>query len=230
MKKYFETFKLVEVQRTFYKIPRLETLKRWRKQSPGDFEFTVKASQLITHSLRSPSYRKGGVVISEENKDKCGSFQPTEVNFNAWTETKNACRALDAKIVVLQSPPKFKETEEHVSNMMSFLSSLDRGDLNLVWEPRGDWKDNTIRKICEKLDLIHCTDLFAKKTLFFKDFTYFRLHGSPPGEKMYYYRYSNDDLNKLKDICASIDVNRLYCLFNNVHMFESAKGFLEMMS
>ncbi|MFQ6051515.1 MAG: DUF72 domain-containing protein [Candidatus Hydrothermarchaeota archaeon] len=230
MKKYFETFKLVEVQKTFYKIPRLETLKKWRKQSPRDFEFTIKASQLITHSPKSPTYKKGGIEISKESINKYGYFRPTEENFNAWEETKNACKALDAKIVVFQSPPKFKESEEHISNIVEFFECIDRGTLNLVWEPRGDWNDDTIKKLCEKLDLVHCTDPFAKKTLYSKDFVYFRLHGSPPGEKMYYYRYSKEDLNKLKEICASIDVPQLYCLFNNVHMFESAKEFLEMMS
>jgi uncharacterized protein YecE (DUF72 family) len=43
MKDYFRQFKLVEVQQTFYKIPRLETALRWREAAPTDFEFTLKA-------------------------------------------------------------------------------------------------------------------------------------------------------------------------------------------
>lgn len=35
MKDYFSQFRLVEVQQTFYKMPRLETVQRWRREAPG---------------------------------------------------------------------------------------------------------------------------------------------------------------------------------------------------
>jgi uncharacterized protein YecE (DUF72 family) len=43
MKTYFEKFRLVEIQKTFYNPPKLETAKRWREMVPKDFEFTIKA-------------------------------------------------------------------------------------------------------------------------------------------------------------------------------------------
>jgi uncharacterized protein YecE (DUF72 family) len=46
---YAGTFSCVEVQHTFYEPPRLTTLNRWRTQMPKDFEFALKAWQLITH-------------------------------------------------------------------------------------------------------------------------------------------------------------------------------------
>jgi len=49
MKDYFSQFKLVEVQQTFYKMPKLDTALRWRQQAPPDFEFSLKSWQLITH-------------------------------------------------------------------------------------------------------------------------------------------------------------------------------------
>ena len=62
-KDYFSQFKLVEVQQTFYKMPRLETALRWRGEVPADFEFTLKAWQLITHPPTSPPYRKAGIKL-----------------------------------------------------------------------------------------------------------------------------------------------------------------------
>ncbi len=56
MKKYFSQFRLVEVQQTFYKMPRLKTAQKWRQEAPSDFEFTLKAWQLITHSPTSATY------------------------------------------------------------------------------------------------------------------------------------------------------------------------------
>jgi len=43
MKKYFETFSLVELNNTFYTYPREKTAEDWREKAPGNFEFTVKA-------------------------------------------------------------------------------------------------------------------------------------------------------------------------------------------
>ena len=49
MKKYFEKLKLVEVQKTFYEPPKIETAKKWKNSAPEGFEFTLKAWQVITH-------------------------------------------------------------------------------------------------------------------------------------------------------------------------------------
>ena len=42
-------YRLVEVQQTFYEPPRDGTMRRWRALAPVDFEFTIKAWQLVTH-------------------------------------------------------------------------------------------------------------------------------------------------------------------------------------
>ena len=55
---YAKAFSVVEVQQTFYQPPMLKTLERWRAQVAPDFEFTVKAWQLITHESTSPTYRR----------------------------------------------------------------------------------------------------------------------------------------------------------------------------
>jgi uncharacterized protein YecE (DUF72 family) len=46
---------VVEVQQTFYDPPQDETLVRRRRQAPPGFEFTLKASQLVTHDASSPA-------------------------------------------------------------------------------------------------------------------------------------------------------------------------------
>src|SRR5215203_2623615 len=65
---YARTFSCVEVQHTFYEPPRLTTLIRWREQMPADFEFTLKAWQLITHEARSPTYRRLKRQLSKTEK------------------------------------------------------------------------------------------------------------------------------------------------------------------
>jgi uncharacterized protein YecE (DUF72 family) len=49
---YAETFRTVEVNNTFYRLPRREAVEGWTRQTPEDFTFAVKASRYLTHILR----------------------------------------------------------------------------------------------------------------------------------------------------------------------------------
>ena len=55
---YFRQFRVVEVQQTFYDPPAQTTLARWRDEAPPEFEFAMKAWQVITHLGTSPTYRR----------------------------------------------------------------------------------------------------------------------------------------------------------------------------
>jgi uncharacterized protein YecE (DUF72 family) len=50
---YARQLRAVEVQHTFYQPPQIKTLERWRTSVPDDFEFALKAWQLITHAAKS---------------------------------------------------------------------------------------------------------------------------------------------------------------------------------
>jgi len=38
---YFKHFNHIEIQQTFYQLPRLQTAEKWRKIAPAGFEFTM---------------------------------------------------------------------------------------------------------------------------------------------------------------------------------------------
>lgn len=214
MKKYFQDFKLVEIQKTFYNPPRIETAEKWRKQTPKDFEFTIKAWQIITHPPTSPTFRKAGIKAKD-----CGFFKPNEEVFKGWEVTRKFADALNSKIILFQTPPSFKENEENVENMRQFFSSIER-DYIFVWEPRG-WSDETVKHVCEELDLVHCVDPFVAKPLY-GEIAYLRLHGTHA--RMYKHKYSDEELEKLAGYCKTLG-KETYVLFNNVYMCEDAKRF-----
>lgn len=224
----FANFKLVEVQTTFYKPVLKSTAERWRRAAPEDFEFTLKAWQLITHEPRSPTYRKAKLKIDASKVSRYGLFRPTKEVFEAWSATEEIRRALDSRIVVFQSPASFVESAEHIKNMHDFFHSIeiDRGDTIMVWEPRGEWKRSTISTICEELNLVHCVDPFADQPVSGTDFGYLRLHGSPPGRRMYHYSYTEADLQFLYERCRYF--SQVYILFNNYTMFDDALKFKAM--
>jgi len=49
---YSGHFDTVEVNNTFYHLPKEKTFESWRKQAPNNFLFTVKANRYITHIKR----------------------------------------------------------------------------------------------------------------------------------------------------------------------------------
>jgi uncharacterized protein YecE (DUF72 family) len=49
---YATLFDTVEVNSTFYRLPKRESVARWVEQTPDGFVFTVKASRYLTHVKR----------------------------------------------------------------------------------------------------------------------------------------------------------------------------------
>ena len=107
--------------------------------------------------------------------------------------------------------------------MRNFLNEIERGSLELAWEPRGDWKDNSekVEEICKDLDLIHVVDIMRRDPVSDSGIAYVRLHGLNPNE----YDYSDDELEELADKLRKLrdSHRRVYCLFNNYEMFSNAR-------
>jgi len=217
MKDYFNQFKLVEVQQTFYKPPRLETALRWRKEAPSDFEFTLKAWQLITHPASSPTYRKALLKILPGSEDNYGFFRTSDEVRAAWEETMRIAEALGAKIIVFQCPPSFKETDENIKQMNKFFKQIRQSGFLFVWEPRAEWKEEKIQALCQELNLIHCVDPMEKESVCGQP-SYFRLHGGP----RYQHRFSQAELKVLK---SKVKDKEAYILFNNINMYNDAQAF-----
>jgi len=209
--KYYENFTVVEIQKTFYQPPQEKTAEKWRKEAPADFEFTLKAWQLITHPPKSPTYRKLKLQIPEKEKKNYGFFKPTDEVFQAWEKTEKIASILKAKVIVFQCPRSFQPTEENTKNLEQFFKKIKRKDYLFAWEPRGHWKEDEVVKLCDKLDLICCVDPF-KNNPHRQNIGYFRLHGKGG----YRYKYADSDLKELREI--STQFPKVYCMFNNVCM------------
>jgi len=221
----FRSLRLLEVQRTFDKPPKVATAKGWRARAPADFEFTAKAWQLITHEPTSPTYRKAGIAIPKGRRDRYGSFRPTEEVFAAWERTREVCEAIRATFVVFQTPESFGPTAASKENLYAFFQGITAKPFVLAWEPRGPWPLHVVERICEDLGLQHATDPFASE-LVDQPRAYYRLHGSPPGPTKYTYTYSDEDLWRLVGFCDEVDES--YVLFDNVTMYEDALRFLAL--
>ena len=217
---YFQRFKLIEVQQTFYQLPRLQTAEKWHRIAPPGFEFTLKAWQLITHEHTSPTYHRLGKKIPPAERERYGRFRPTTEVIEAWNQTARFARALKARVILFQCPASFRPNKMNVANMREFFSRIDRGGFRFAWEPRGNWPEDLILQLCRDLDLIHCVDPFKNEPMY-GDFQYFRLHGITG----YHYHYTDADLARLKTLTAR---RPSYVFFNNKWMKDDALRFLEL--
>jgi uncharacterized protein YecE (DUF72 family) len=221
MAETFAAFPLVEVQRTFYQPPRVETAQRWRERAPAEFIFTLKAWQVITHPASSPTYRKARLKIDPTQPQAYGGFQPSGPVVEAWERTLAVARALAAPVVVFQCPASFRPLEENLANMRRFFRAVERDGMLFAWEPRGPWPDALVLQLCQELDLIHCVDPFQRPALTHGT-AYFRLHGVGG----YRYTYTARDLRTLLELCREYEL--AYVLFNNLAMWENGLQFLRL--
>lgn len=242
--KYLQLFSCVEVQHTFYQPPAITTLERWRANAPPEFEFVLKAWQLITHDAKSPTYRRLKKKLSEDEKQEAGYFRPTAIVKEAWQVTLACAKALQAKTILFQCPASFKPNGENIDNLRKFFTCLTRsasqgGGFNLCWEPRGDWDRKVVLGLCKELNLWHVVDPFVSKSTT-PDKIYFRLHG----RSGWRYEYDEAELRELAQMISgaqteahatatgssSASASRLrihepYVFFNNVRMIQDAVRF-----
>ncbi|MCL5099197.1 MAG: DUF72 domain-containing protein [Candidatus Omnitrophica bacterium] len=229
--RYFDQFGLVEVQQTFYEPPRRSTAERWRAQAPREFEFTLKAWQIITHDANSPTYRRLRTHLTGDDELAVGSFRDTPQVWQAWRRTREIALAVGARVIVFQCPASFDFTEQNTARLRQFFKRIGEcsgkpDDLSrpmeqgflLVWEPRGQWEDGAVAELCQELNLVHGVDPFARRSVT-QDWFYFRLHGIGG----YQHRYSEEELKQLAAMTNGFRGG--YCLFNNIFMREDAARF-----
>ena len=227
---YFRIFSTVEIQQTFYQPPKLSTLQRWRAEAPPEFEFVLKAWQLITHDSKSPTYRRLKRHLSEQEKQEAGYFRESAIVREALEITLAGAKALNAKAILFQCPASFKQTKEHISNLENFFSNLTRqgnsaDHFRLGWEPRGDWEPKVLKRICEDLGLWHVVDPFIAKSVT-PARGYYRLHG----RNGWRYEYDEGELRELAAMLTprSPRSEPPYVFFNNARMTQDALKFQEI--
>jgi uncharacterized protein YecE (DUF72 family) len=212
---YAQLFDTVEINSTFYRLPRVSTAQKWRDEAGAvnsKFEFTVKAYQGITHI-----HRFMGESIS------------------LFTQLREICRTLKTSVVLFQSPASFRPTDVSLKAMKSFFNKIGRYNFTCVWEPRGKWYDNPalIVETCEECRLVHCVDPYRNEPLVFGEekIAYFRLHGfgKPSMDR---YDFSEQELSRLATILNSLppSLHHVYILFNNVFCYENATGFRKLLN
>lgn len=197
---YSAVFNTVELNGTFYRIPKLQDLKRQYSNTPEGFTFSVKMNRYITHTLK----------LSHAS-EQIGEFQSlVEEGFQEKLHK-----------FLFQMPPSFQYSEK---NLELICSAIPGNAQNVVELRHPSWWNDTAEYAFTKKGITFCNvDYPGLKTYFIhssKDF-YLRLHGSPDLFKSSYTDSQLDNyLNKFPN------ANSITVYFNNTFYDAAYKNAL----
>ena len=189
---YASIFSTVELNTSFYHLPKPETFEKWRHQAQEGFHYAVKAPRFITHMKKL--------------KD-CAE----PVN-----EFIGRARKLGPTIgpILYQLPPRWSFDRERLEE---FIALLPR-DLTHVMEFREkSWITEDVLALLDERGIGFCVhDMAESATPLWASgrVAYVRFHG---GEGKYWGRYSDERLLRWSDwIVAQARAGReVWCYFNN---------------
>lgn len=115
---YGERFGSVEINNTFYRMPKVTVLEDWASRVPADFRFVLKASRQITHMTR----------LKEA--------QPVE-----YLLKNSAALAEKRGPILFQLPPNMKKDLARLRNFLSWIPTGARAALEFRHE---SWHDEEI--------------------------------------------------------------------------------------
>jgi uncharacterized protein YecE (DUF72 family) len=220
---YYRRFKVLEVQQTFYDPPSPETLRRWRDAAPPDFEFTMKAWQVVTHLGTSRTYRRLRSPFSDAAREEAGGFRLNATTLDAYARSVEACAILRATAILFQCPPSFRPSAENAGAMRHFFATVERPEgVRFLWEPRGKWPDELIAALCADCRLVHAVDPFVRPSVT-AGLTYWRLHGNGS----HYAVYKDEELERLLDWLPDA-AGEAYVMFNNIPRVKDSVRFREL--
>ncbi len=205
---YCEHFNTVELNVTFYRLPKEETFKGWYQRTPGNFLFIVKGSRFITH-IKKMQDCKG----------------PVELFISTVKLLKEKLGA-----VLWQFPPSLKK---NIQALEQFFNLLNNTGIRQVFEMRhASWFDYEIFDILQSSNACLCiadSDRWPCAKEVTADFLYLRFHGR---NGTYRSKYTDEQLREWTTFVKAQDVKDTFAYFNNDiggHAVNNAKTFREFL-
>ncbi|HID31916.1 MAG TPA: DUF72 domain-containing protein [bacterium (Candidatus Stahlbacteria)] len=200
---YTEFFPTVELNVTFYRLPKKETFKKWYNEVPGDFVFALKGSRFITHIKRIKEVEDSVRIFKEQ--------------------TRGLGRKLE--VILWQLPPQMKVDLDRFSR---FIKSLRIIKNRHAFEFRHKtWFCDEVYRILKDYNHALCiADSPDWKTplVVTADWFYLRFHG---GSELYASEYSKQELKGWAEKIKGWKRDG-YIYFNNDYQGFAVKNGIEL--
>lgn len=187
---YANVFQTVELNAPFYRWPKPVTVRRWKREAPQGFLYTVKVNQTITHErrlVRTQKLVESFYEIAAVLKEKMGCF-------------------------LFQFPPSYRYTP---SRLKSLIQQLDPTHRTVVeFRHKSWWRKSVYRAFAER-GLIFCAVSAPRLPEEFppnQDIIYLRLSGKT---RWYLHDYSTEELTAWADRIVASGAKEVWVYFNN---------------
>ncbi|MCC2975829.1 DUF72 domain-containing protein [Sphingomonas sp. PL-96] len=189
---YAEHFDTVEINNSFYRLPKPETFDGWAAQAPAGFRYAVKANRFLTQAKKL-----------KDCEEPMARMMPA---FRHLGETLGP--------VLYQLPPRFKLNLERLE---TFLQLVPKDVVNVFEFREKSWYDDRVFALLERYGASFCAhDMPGSDSpdLAVGPVAYVRFHG---GEGKYWGRYSEERLLRWTDwMMAQVRAGReVWAYFNN---------------
>jgi len=200
---YTKIFNFVEVNSTFYLLPSLKMVESWRRRVPQDFEFSVRLNRTVTHRHK---------------------MEPSEESFRIIDYTRQICRILDSKTIVVQTPESIEYNNKKIKAMKDLVGSLSLKGLRIAWETRHreGRLPQPLLNFMHEHNIIHCVDLSREEPAYETDQLYARLFGK--GEHNVY-QFTDRELKEIDGKTEKKEYNKVTVSFHNVRMYKDAARY-----
>lgn len=192
---YANVFDTVELNAPFYRWPKSATVRRWKRDAPAGFIYSVKVNQGITHErrlVRTKSLVRSYYEIAAGLGDKMGCF-------------------------LFQFPPSHHYS---AARLKSIVAQLDPTYRNVVeFRHKSWWRPNVYRALAEA-KIIFCAVSAPRLPEEFpagQEILYLRLSGKT---RWYLHDYSDEELRRWCTRLINAKPQEVWIYFNN-----DRKGF-----
>jgi uncharacterized protein YecE (DUF72 family) len=204
---YSQRLRTVEINNSFYHLPAQETFREWKRKTPSDFIFAVKASRYLTHMKKLRDFDeplRRFLSHAEELGEKLGP-------------------------ILFQLPPRWGRD---AGRLRDFLQALPKRHSHALEFRDLSWFHREIYALLERHNAALCVfDLAGQESprLLTADFGYMRLHG--PAAQKYAGRYTQGQLRDWLRCCANWlaqGAQEVFVYFDNDQAGYAALNALEL--
>ncbi|MFO7923039.1 MAG: DUF72 domain-containing protein [Bacteroidales bacterium] len=195
LKYYSSHFNTVEINNTFYSFPKEPYLKKWLKETPDEFRFSIKANRYFTHLKK--------LKIDEQFIERLDEFSKT---LNAVSK-KVDC-------ILWQLPGNL---HKDIDKLKAFCRKLNHEIEHVIEFRHASWFDKAVYNVLRDEDVTYCIisgpNGLPEDQVVTSKVVYMRFHGK---STWYNYLYTDSELKEWKKRFDKLSgVKSLYIYFNN---------------
>ena len=203
LRAYSQIFSMVELNSSYYKLPSLSQVQRWRTSVPSTFLFSLKGHQSITHA---------------------SSLELSSRKLATLQRLRTLCQILEAPYLVLQFPPSIHPSDHTYKQLTHLLETIDLGPTQICIEVRNpQWQFPPFRT--RLINLVHehhsllITDLSRDPPIDHQETQYSRIFGHGQFNR---WEFTDDELRTLTEKCKKTESHQVTMVFHSIRMYEAA--------